>query len=480
MEINNQGLTIKKEDNFTEWFTQLMLKADLADYSSVSGCIIFKPYSYQMWEKIQQECDQEFKKIGVKNAYFPLFIPESSFAKEKEMVADFSPEVAWVTHGGNTKLGERLAIRPTSEPIMYESYSKWIRSHRDLPLLINQWNNVVRWEFNNPIPFFRTREFLWNEMHTCFATEKEALEHGNKVMDAYNKVTEKIMAMPGIYGQKTDSEKFPGAVFTKKVHNFLPNGRIIENSCFHYDGQNFAKSYDIKFKDDQDQETFVYQNTHAITTRALGTMLALHSDNKGLVLPPKIAPYQIVLIPLFFKGKKEEVLEKALEIKKMLKGYDLIYDDREEIVPGKKFNEWELKGIPIRIELGPKDVEQNHVVVKLRNKEEKINIKIDQLKEQIPTLLETMQEELYEQADKFFKENIVETENSEQLIEEVKNKKMVRIPICDNPECEQAIKAELNGGKVVFIDPDQNSLKGKKCLKCQKEAQYWVFAGRTY
>ena len=266
---SKEGLTVKKEEDFSEWFTQLMIKAEFADYSKVSGAIVYRPLSYSLWEKIKEETDKEFKKIGVQNSYFPLFIPESLFGKEKTFVKNFAPEVAWVTHGGNTKLGERLAVRPTSEAIMYDSYSKWIRSWRDLPLLLNQWNNVVRWEFNNPVPFFRGREFLWNELHTCFETEKQAIEHGRKVLKVYRKISEDLMAIPGITGRKTEKEKFAGGVFSEKVHTYLPNGKISEDACFHYDGQNFAKAYDIKFQNKKGKEEYVFQYTHAISTRML-------------------------------------------------------------------------------------------------------------------------------------------------------------------------------------------------------------------
>lgn len=478
--ISQEGLTIKKEDNFSEWFTQLMIKAELADYSSVSGCIILRPGSYSIWEKIKEACDNEFKKLNVKNAYFPLFIPEKAFEKEQEHVKGFAPEVAWVTQAGNTKLKEKLAIRPTSEAIMYESYSKWIRGWRDLPLLLNQWNNVVRWEFNNPVPFFRTREFLWNEMHTAFATEKEALEHGRKVMEKYHKVTEELMALPGIYGRKTEKEKFAGAVFTEKTHHYLPNGRIIEGTCFHYDGQNFAKAYDIKFLDKDKKDNFVFQNTHAISTRMLGTMFAIHSDNKGLIIPPKMAENKIVIIPLLFKGKEKNVLEKTKEIVKKLAKFNPILDDREDYSPGWKFSEWELKGMPLRIEIGPKDLEKNSITLVKRNTAEKIQVKINNLEDEIQKILEQIQKELYEKAEKELKNARKKTENKKELIKLIKEHKMVKVPMCKSKECEDILKADTNGAKVLFIDPENESVKGKKCIICNKNADYWVYIGKSY
>lgn len=476
---SKEGITIRKEDNFTEWFTQLMIKAQLADYSAVSGCIVMRPASYVLWEKIVSEIDKNFKKIGIKNAYFPLFIPESLFAKEEEFVEGFAPEVAWVTYGGNTKLGEKLAVRPTSEAIMYDSYSKWIRSWRDLPLLINQWNNVVRWEFNNPVPFFRGREFLWNELHTCFATEKEAIAHGEKVMKIYKKITEDLMAVPGIYGKKTESEKFAGGVFSKKVHTYLPNGKVLEGTCFHYDGQNFSRAYNIAFTNKNEQKDFVYQNTHAISTRMLGGMLALHSDNKGVVLPPRIAKNKIVIIPILFE-KEKKVLEQAEKIKKQLSFLDPILDDRLEVTPGWKFNEWELKGIPIRIEIGPKDLDEKSVVVVKRNDLKKSKIKITNLKREIPLLLEKIQKELFDKAEKLLRSNIVKTKNKKELIKFVKQKKIVISPMCNSKSCEEILKADTKGAKPLFIDPENKSVKNNNCIICNKPANYWLYIGKTY
>lgn len=477
---SQEGLTVKKEENFTEWFTQLMLKAGLADYTKVSGAIVYRELGYAVWEKIVAAVDKEFKKLGIKNTYFPLFIPESLFKKEKDFVEGFAPEVAWVTHGGNTKLGERLAVRPTSEAIMYDSYSKWIRSWRDLPLLLNQWNNVVRWEFNNPIPFFRGREFLWNELHTAFVNKKEALAHGEKIMKIYKKVAKNLMAMPEIYGQKTESEKFAGGVFSKKTHAYLPNGKVLENACFHFDGQNFAKAYGIKFLNKEGKEEFAWQNTHAISTRMLGGMLALHSDNDGVIIPPKLAPNKIVIIPLLFKDSKEKILEKAKEIEKELKSLNPIFDYREEVSAGWKYNEWELKGIPIRIEIGPRDLEKKEIQIKIRTKKERQSVKLKDLKKTVQKELDEMQKELYKRAEKLLKENISETEDKKEMTKLIKEKKIVKVPLCTSEKCEEILKAETGGAKVLFIDPEKSSTKEKKCIICDVPASYWVHVGKTY
>ncbi|VVB82304.1 Proline--tRNA ligase [uncultured archaeon] len=475
-----EGITIRKEENFSEWYQQLILKTGLADYSSVSGCIVFRPESYQIWERIVTECNKEFKKAGIKNCYFPLFIPEKAFEKEKEHVEGFMPEVAWVTEAGNTKLNERLAIRPTSEAIMYESYSKWIRSWRDLPLRYNQWNNVVRWEFNNPVPFFRTREFLWNEGHSVFATEKEAIEEGKQIRKIYEKVVGEFMALPGIYGRKTEKEKFAGAIFSEKIHYLIPNGRVIEGPCFHHDGQNFAKSYNIKFLNQKGKEEYAWQNTYAISTRMLGTMFAIHSDNKGLVIPPKIAENQIVIVPILFDQTKSKVLKIAEKIKKDLEEFSPILDDREDSTPGRKFSEWELKGIPLRIEIGPKDLEKNSVTLAKRNDSKKSSAKITGLKKEVSKILEQIQNELYQNAEKILKSNIEKTEDKKELIKLIKNKKVAIVPMCLSEKCEEVLKEETSGAKTLFLDPKNTSVNGKRCIICGKKADYWVYVGRTY
>jgi prolyl-tRNA synthetase len=478
-EKNQAGLTAKKE-NFSEWYQQLILKAGLADYSSVSGCIVLRPESYNIWEKIVAECNKEFKKAGIKNCYFPLFIPEKAFEKEKEHVEGFIPEVAWVTHVGNTPLNERLAIRPTSEAIMYESYSKWIRSWRDLPLRYNQWNNVVRWEFNNPVPFFRTREFLWNEGHSVFSTEKEALDEGKQIRAIYEKVVREFMALPGIYGRKTEKEKFAGAVFSEKLHYIIPNGRVIEGPCFHHDGQNFARAYNIKFLDRKGKEEYAWQNTYAISTRMLGTMFAVHSDNKGLIVPPKLAENKIVIIPILFDKSKGKILKSAEKIKKDLEEFSPILDNREEYSPGWKFSEWELKGVPIRIEIGPKDLEKNSVMIVKRNTFEKISAKISSLKKEVPKILEQIQSELYKNAEKLLKTNVERTADKKELINFIKDRKTVISPMCSSEKCEDILKEETGGAKTLFIDPKNTSAAGKKCVICSKPADYWVYIGKTY
>ena len=479
---NNLGITAEK-DEFSEWFTQIMLKADLADYTEVSGCIVFKPTAYAIWEKIKQEVDVRFKKLGVQNTYFPLFIPEKFLTKEKEHVEGFSPEVAWVTQAGDTKLSERLAVRPTSETIMYPSYSKWIRSWRDLPLKYNQWNNVVRWEFKHPVPFLRTREFLWNELHTVLSTEKEALDEGKEIISAYKDVCENYLALYGVYGKKTEKEKFAGAVSSQKLHYVMPNGKAIEGPCFHYDGQNFAKAYDIKFLNKEGKEEFAFQNTYAISTRMLGVMFAIHSDEKGLILPPKIAPNQVVIIPILLEDSKIKVLKVAKEIEKELEEFSPKLDDREEYRPGFKFNEYELKGIPLRIEIGPRDLEKNEVILTRRDTKEKKSIKIINLKKEVKIILEDIQKSLFNKSKKIFESKLEETNSLDKLKSIINEKRIGIVPLCKEQSCEDTLKSETGGAKAIFIsdkEKHKDKIKSEKCIICNKKADYFVYVAKTY
>ena len=476
---SQEGITIKKEDNFSEWYQQLILKAELADYTKVSGCIVFRPSSYQIWEKVIKVIDSEFKKIGIKNTYFPLFIPESTLSKEQEHVKGFTPEVAWVTHAGNTKLNERLAIRPTSETIMYGSYAKWIRSWRDLPLRLNQWNNVIRWEFKHPVPFLRTREFLWNEGHNVYSNQKELDKDKDKIMKIYSDFLKEYMAMPFLFGKKTEKEKFAGAKATYSLELYLPNGKAIQGPDYHDDGQNFAKAYNIKFLDKEGKEQFAYQSTYAISTRMLGIMFAIHSDDKGLVLPPKIAQNKIVIIPLMFE-KNKKILEKAEEIKKKLSKYNPILDNRLEVTPGWKYNEWELKGIPLRIELGPRDLEKKEVVIIRRDNGKKISVKINNIKNSIDNELKDIQENIFRKAQDLLYKNINESDNLKDTIQKIKEKKIVLVPLKNSKEAEEMLKEKIKGVKTLNIPLKQPPIKNKKCLISKEQADYWVYIGKSY
>lgn len=476
---SEEGLTIKKEENFSEWYTQLITKAQLADYTAVSGCIVFRPASWQIWEKIQSEVNTRIKKLGVENVYFPLFIPEKLLKKEEAHVKGFTPEVAWVTGAGNTKFQERLAVRPTSEAIMYESFSKWIRSHRDLPLKLNQWSNVVRWEFNNPIPFFRTREFVFNEGHTVFATQKEALAEEKEIIAMYKDIVENLMAIPVLIGKKTDKEKFAGALYTKSMEMLLPNGRAIQGPDFHHDGQNFAKAYDIQFTSAKGEKEFAWQNTWAISTRMLGVMFALHSDNKGLVIPPRLAEHKVVIVPLKFE-KEKIILDTAKKIKKELEKLNPLLDERSEITPGRKFNNWELKGIPLRIEIGPNDLAKKQVILVARDTLKKKEVKITNLKKEIEEELGAMQQRLFGNTKKFLDNSLDKAENLKDALNKVKKKKIVLVPLKNSAKAEELLKEKSGGAKTLNIPEKQPDLKGKKCIITGEPADYWVYIGKSY
>jgi prolyl-tRNA synthetase len=475
--VSEEGITADKDD-FSEWFSQLMIKSELADYTDVSGCIVFRPGAYAVWEKIKEEVDKRFKKLGIKNTYFPLLIPERFLNKEKEHVQGFSAQVAWVTEAGDSKLSEKLAVRPTSETIMYPSYSKWIRSWRDLPVKYNQWNNVIRWEFSHPVPFFRTREFLWNELHTALASEKEAMEEGKEILKIYDEVCRDYLALYGLIGKKTDKEKFAGGVESWKLHYIIQNGRAIEGPCFHHDGQNFAKAYDIKFLDRKGKHEYVFQNTYAISTRMLGTMFAIHSDDKGLILPPKIAPNKLVIIPIGIE-KDKKVLDEARKIEKELEEFEPVLDCREEYSVGWKFNDWEMRGMPIRIEIGPKDIEKKEAIIVRRDTSEKKAVKISSLKKEIGIILKSIQENLLKKSEKSFKEKVARAKSLDELKKIIEDRKVGIISLCKNSGCEDIMKSETGGAKALFISQEKLE-KGKKCIVCGKEAGYYIYAAKTY
>ncbi|MBW3016354.1 proline--tRNA ligase, partial [Candidatus Woesearchaeota archaeon] len=335
-----QGITVKKDENISEWYTQVIQKAELAEYTGVSGCMVLRPRAFAIWEKLQAFFDGEIKKLGVRNAYFPLLIPESLLKKEAEHVEGFAPEVAWVTMGGHSELNERLAIRPTSETIMYEAYSKWIRSYRDLPLLINQWCNVLRWEFKHPVPFLRGREFLWQEGHTVHADKKGAEKEVLVILELYKRVFEDLLAVPVIKGRKSDNEKFAGADYSTSVETFAPSGKAVQAATSHHLGQRFAKSFNISFLNEKGESCLPYQNSWGFSTRSIGAMVLYHGDDNGLVIPPKVAPLHVVFVPIMFEDSKEKVVSKCHEVAKHLEktGVSVFVDDRDGYTPGWKFN----------------------------------------------------------------------------------------------------------------------------------------------
>ncbi len=481
------GITIKKADDIGEWFSQVITKADLIDYTDVSGCYIYKPASFQIWEKVQRFMDKRFAALGVKNAYFPLFISEALLKKEAKHVAGFTPEVAWVTHSGETPLAERLAIRPTSETIMYAAYKKWIRSHRDLPLLLNQWNNVVRWEFKNPVPFIRAREFLWQEGHTAHKSREDAMKEVLTILDIYEDTYRELYAVPVIKGVKTDSEKFAGAEMTTTLEIFLPSGKAIQGCTSHFLGQNFSKAFDITFLDEKEQKAHIWQNSWGYSTRSIGVMILAHGDDKGLVLPPAVASVHVVIVPILFDDSRKKVLAACAKIKTDLeKDHHAVHlDDRDGYSAGWKFNEWELKGIPVRIEVGPKDVEKNQAVLVRRDTGKKDCIKVKDIGIAVTKALHDIQRNLYEAARTFLKNSIVMVKTASELKKAVEQKKLVMCSWCGSSACEEKLTQETAAKILCIPYVDNDSSKGTlpahgNCALCDKAGKHAVYVGRSY
>jgi len=474
------GITVKKADDVSEWYQQVIQKAELADYTNVSGCIVFRPRSYAIWEKVQEYFNKELKKRGIKNAYFPLLIPESLLKKESEHVEGFTPEVAWVTMSGDTQLAERLAIRPTSETIMYDSYSKWIHSYKDLPLRINQWANVVRWEFKNPVPFLRTREFLWQEGHTVFATQKEAEDEVKDIIELYRQLFEDLFAIPMLTGKKSEKEKFAGAVYTTSIETFMPIGKAIQGGTSHFLGQNFSKAFGIEFLDEKGEKQLGWQNSWGISTRSIGVMIMFHGDDKGLVIPPNVAPTHAVVVPIYFEKDKDIVLKEAKKIADSIKGLDIIFDDRGDYTPGYKFNDWELKGVPVRIEVGPRDIEKKQVVMVRRDTGEKLFVPIAEVNTKLKSLLKDIQKNLLDKAKAFLKSTIVEVKSWDEFLKAINDKKMVRAPWCAETECEDWIKDKAQGVKSINIPFDQPKKISDKCAHCGKPAKCVAYFAKSY
>jgi len=474
------GITVKKTENLDEWYTQVILKSELADYSPVSGCLVLRPTAYGVWEKIQRATDDEFKRIGIQDVYFPIFIPERLLRKEAEHVKGFSPEVAWVTHTGDSKLEERLAVRPTSETIMYEVISKWIRSWRDLPLRLNQWNNVVRWEFKHPTPFLRSREFLWNEGHTAFATKNEAQAERDEILGIYKRITEEYLAIPSLIGKKTDKEKFAGAEESYSIEHLLPDGKAIQGPDFHSDGQNFAKAFEISFIDKNGERQFAWQNTWAISMREIGVMTAIHSDDRGLVIPPRLAPVQVVIVPIFEDESRNVVIDAARKIRDKLKGKaSVTLDDRDYLTAGRKYNEWELRGIPLRVEIGPRDVKEKKAVLARRDLLSKRSVGLDTVVEEVSRELESIQKNLLEKATGFLKANTRRIDSYDQFKTIVSTKGgILQSPWCYSRECEDNVKEET-GAKIINMPLEQN-LKDAKCICCGEPAKVLANFAKSY
>lgn len=469
-----------KEKNFSQWYVDVVRKAELADYTSIKGCMVIRPYGYGLWENMQAGLDRRIKETGHKNAYFPLFIPESLLKKEAEHVEGFAPEVAWVTHGGSQKLEERLAVRPTSEAIICSLYSKWVKSWRDLPILINQWANIVRWEKVTRL-FLRTTEFLWQEGHTAHKTEQDAEEETLKILfKVYRDYIEKDLAIPVIVGRKTEKEKFAGALHTYTLEALMTDGKVLQVGTSHNLGQNFAKAFNIKFLDEDQKEKYVWQTSWGTTTRLVGALVMVHGDERGLKLPPKVAPVQVVIVPIMFDKTKKEVLEKAESIRTILKkDFRVETDTRDGCTPGWKFNEWEMRGVPLRLEIGPRDMAQKQVMLARRDTGEKTAVKEEKLVETVKELLDNIQENLFTKAKKFLKENIRETSDYNEFKKIIeKQRGLIKTYWCGSKDCEDKIKEETKAS-IRCIPFEQEKASGK-CIYCGKESSTLVYFARAY
>ena len=474
------GITVSKSENFSEWYTQVVIKTELVDYAPVKGLIVLRPDGYSIWESIKESLDKKLKETGHRNGFLPVLIPESLLAKEKEHFEGLNPEVFWVTHSGNSEIGDRLALRPTSETLAYSLFSKWIRSWRDLPLKINFWNSALRAEIKGTKPFLRTSEFLWQEGHTVHATKDEAEKEVADILELYKKTIEEELAVPVVTGKKSEKDKFVGAVYTNTLESLMPDGKALQMGTSHFLGQNFSKPFDVKYLDKNNSETFAWQTSWGVSWRLIGGMIMTHGDDKGLVLPPKVAPIQVVIIPIYYsKEDKENVLQKACQIKDSLSNNDIRVhlDDREQLTPGFKFNDWEMKGIPIRIEIGPKDIAKNQIVLARRHNQTKISLDIDGLTEKTLSELKNIQKEMFDAAKKILDERVVRVSEYQQFKKELENGKMIDCSWCGNQTCEDKIKEET--GADLRVIPSDNT-KAETCIYCKNSGTTNVLFARGY
>ena len=466
-----------RDVDFAQWYTDIVKKADLIDYSSVKGCMIIRPYGYAIWENMQKILDGMFKETGHENVYMPMFIPESLLNKEKDHVKGFAPEVAWVTQGGNETLPERLCVRPTSETLFCEHYANIVHSHRDLPKLYNQWCSVVRWE-KTPRPFLRSREFLWQEGHTIHATAEEAIEETERMLNIYADFCVNYLNMPVIKGKKTDSDKVAGAEATYAIEALMHDGKALQAGTSHYFGNGFAKAFDMTYTSKENKLEYVYQTSWGVTTRLIGAIIMSHGDDNGLVLPPAVAPIQVIVIPV--NQHKEGVLEKAQEIAKRLKSKFRVKIDDSENSPGWKFSEYEMKGVPLRLEIGPKDIENNQCVIVRRDNREKSFVPLDKLEEAIEQLLKALGDNIYNTAYENMERRTYDCTTMDEIIQKLKDNGdgFVRAMWCGDEACEDKIK-EVTGVGSRCIPFEQKELSDK-CICCGKPAKHMVYWGKAY
>jgi len=476
----DKGITVSKKEDFSEWYTQVVLKAKLADYAPVKGLIVLRPDGYSIWESLRNTFDKKFAKNGIRNGFLPILIPESLLGKEKKHFEGFNPEVFWVTHSGNNELGDRLALRPTSETLAYTMYAKWIQSWRDLPLKINFWNTALRAEIKGTKPFLRTSEFLWQEGHTVHATKEDAEEEVMKILEIYKKTVEEELAIPVTTGKKSEKEKFVGAVYTTTMESIMPDGKALQMGTSHFLGQNFSKPFEVKFADKDNVEHFAWQTSWGVSWRLIGAMIMIHGDDQGLILPPKIAPMQVVIVPIYKNDEgKEKVLPKVEEIRKILESKEIRVhvDDRSELSPGYKFNDWELKGVPIRIEIGPKDIENQSVVIAKRYNREKSSLGFTEI-EKISTILDEIQNDMLKTAREQTKTNTIDISDYTEFKSKIEKGGFFRAPWCGKLECEEKIKEET--GADIRVIPFGSENTNTKCMYCQEQSTVIPIFARGY
>lgn len=464
------------DEDFAKWYTDVCIKAELVDYASVKGCMIIRPYGYAIWENIQHIMDGMFKELGHENVYMPLFIPESLLQKEKDHVEGFAPEVAWVTHGGEEKLEERMCVRPTSETLFCDHFKNIVHSYRDLPKLYNQWCNVVRWE-KTTRPFLRSREFLWQEGHTLHATADEARHETEQMLNVYARFAEEALAMPVVKGQKTDKERFAGAEATYTIEALMHDGKALQSGTSHYFGDGFSRAFEVQYTDKENKPVYPFQTSWGTTTRLIGAVIMTHGDDNGLVLPPAIAPVQVVIVPV--ASHKEGVVEKATEVFENLKKVCRVKLDNSDQTPGWKFAEYEMKGVPLRIEIGPRDIENNQCVVVRRDNREKIFVGLDELENRIPELLKEYHDALYNRALERRSNMTYDAENLDQMKEIAENKPgFIRAMWCGDRECEDKLK-EIAGVTSRCMPFEQEKI-GDTCVCCGKKADKMLYWGKAY
>ena len=475
------GITVKKSDDFSDWYTQCVLKSGIADYSPGKGFIILRPYGYAIWENIKELLDDQFKKTGHKNGFLPVLIPESLLTVEKNHFEGFMPEVYWVTKSGNNDLAEKLALRPTSETLAYSMFSKWISSYRDLPLKLNFWNSALRAEIKSTKPLIRNSEFLWQEGHTAHINEKEANDQVSMILDLYKTLIEEFLAIPTVSGLKSDKEKFVGANYTTCLESLMPDGKALQMATSHNLAQNFSKPFDIKFLDKDTSEHFVWQTSWGISWRIIGAMIMVHGDDKGLILPPKISPTQVIIVPIYKDESKEIVKQKAGELENKLKDSQIrVYtDDRDEYTSGWKFNEWEMKGVPLRVNIGIRDIREEQLELVRRDTKERFYVKEKDLVSEILSILENIQSNMYSLAKNYLLTNTRSAKNLDELLSILDSSGgFVACSWCGKRECEDSVKEKTTAD--IRIVPFNTRKNISSCIACGKEGTTEVYFGRAY